>query len=324
MKKSDLQIDILKPQNQLQIFGFDKYFNLFINLFNSKKMPNSVLLSGPKGSGKSTFVYHLINYLLSKNEEEPYNVNNFIINEKNKSFKLIENLLHPNFFVINNKESEKEIKIDQIRQLSSFLNKSTYSQNIKFVLIDNAENLNLNSSNALLKAIEEPNTNTFFFVIHDSSNKILDTIKSRCVQFNIFFNEKEKITIFNHLLNKYHPELSNNKFSKNLYFETPGNLLKYISTLKNENDDLSEDNFFNFIHLVDIFKKNKSPELLLYISLSIQIFYSELIKSNKNNINTIYYNYVKILKQLNNMKKFNLDDKAVLLWIKDILVSETK
>ena len=107
MKKSDLQIDILKPQNQLQIFGFDKYFNLFINLFNSKKMPNSVLLSGPKGSGKSTFVYHLINYLLSKNEEEPYNVNNFIINEKNKSFKLIENLLHPNFFVINNIKSKR-------------------------------------------------------------------------------------------------------------------------------------------------------------------------------------------------------------------------
>ena len=249
---------------------------------------------------------------------------NFTINEKNKSFKLVDNLLHPNFFVINNQESEKEIKIDQIRQLSSFLNKSTYSQNIKFILIDNAENLNLNSSNALLKAIEEPNTNTFFFVIHDSSNKILDTIKSRCVQFNIFFNEKEKIAIFNHLLNKYYPELSNNKFSKNLYFETPGNLLKYISTLKHENDGFSEDNFLNFIHFVDIFKKNKSPELLLYISLSIQIFYSELIKSNKNNINTIYYNYAKILKQLNNMKKFNLDDKAVLLWIKDILVSETK
>ena len=46
-----------------------------------------------------------------------------------------------------------------------------------------------------------------FFVIHDSSNKILDTIKSRCVQFNIFFNEKEKITIFNHLLNKYHHDI---------------------------------------------------------------------------------------------------------------------
>ena len=41
-------------------------------------------------------------------------------------------------------------------------------------MIDNAENLNLNSSNALLKTIEEPKNNTFFFIIYNSASKILD------------------------------------------------------------------------------------------------------------------------------------------------------
>ena len=53
-------------------------------------------------------------------------------------------------FLIDN----NEIKIDQIRHLITFLNKSTYSKDLKIVLIDSAENLNYNSSNALLKALE--------------------------------------------------------------------------------------------------------------------------------------------------------------------------
>ena len=58
--------------------------------------------------------------------------------------------------------------------------------------MDNAEYLNTNSSNALLKVLEEPNNNTFFFVINNSSKKILSTIKSRCIEFKFFFNLNEK------------------------------------------------------------------------------------------------------------------------------------
>ena len=57
----------------------------------------------------------------------------------------------------------ENIKIEKARDVLKFLNKSTYYSNIKIVLIDNAEYLNINSSNALLKALEEPNNNTFFF-----------------------------------------------------------------------------------------------------------------------------------------------------------------
>ena len=102
-------------------------------------MPNSVILTGPKGSGKSTFVYHIINYLFSKKEENKYLVDNFSIDKNNLSYKYINTNSHPNFFLIENVNSEKEIKIDQIRNLLRFLTKSTYGKDLKIVMIDNVE-----------------------------------------------------------------------------------------------------------------------------------------------------------------------------------------
>ena len=102
---------------------------------------------------------------------------------------------HTNFFAINNDIFNEQIKIEQVRNLLKFLSKSTFSRDLKIVLIDNFEKFNMNSVNALLKAIEEPSYNTFFFIIHDNSYKISETIKSRCIEFKFFFTLFEKKNI---------------------------------------------------------------------------------------------------------------------------------
>ena len=89
-----------------------------------------------------------------------------------------------------------------------FLNKSTYYSNIKIVLIDNAEYLNAHSSNALLKVLEESNNKTFFFIIHDNSRKILSTIKSRCIEFKLFFTLSEKKKILRNIMRQYKGDLN--------------------------------------------------------------------------------------------------------------------
>ena len=77
----------ISPKNQLYLFGYEYYFNSFIKLYQKNKLPNAILLSGPNGSGKATFAYHFINYLLSYNEENKYSVNDFTINPENKRYK---------------------------------------------------------------------------------------------------------------------------------------------------------------------------------------------------------------------------------------------
>ena len=79
MKINTENTGILSPKNQLQLFGYDDCFNSFIKLFHKNKLPNTILLSGLKGSGKATFAYHFINYLLSYREQNKYSVNNFTI-----------------------------------------------------------------------------------------------------------------------------------------------------------------------------------------------------------------------------------------------------
>ena len=69
---SSKKTEIIEPRNQLNLYGYDNYFRSFKNLYEKNKLPSVILMSGPKGLGKSTFAYHIINYLLSKNEERKY------------------------------------------------------------------------------------------------------------------------------------------------------------------------------------------------------------------------------------------------------------
>ena len=71
-----------------------------------------------KGTGKSTLAYHFINFVLSKNEEFSYDLNNFEINSKNHSFQTIVNMSNPNFFLIDIKVENKFIDINQIREFN--------------------------------------------------------------------------------------------------------------------------------------------------------------------------------------------------------------
>ena len=91
----------LKPSENTKIYGMENFFNELAGLYKQKKIPSKILLSGKKGSGKSTLAYHLINYILSENEEYKYNLENFSINKDNKSYKLLQNNSHPNFYLID-------------------------------------------------------------------------------------------------------------------------------------------------------------------------------------------------------------------------------
>ena len=139
-------------------------------MIKTKKLPKKILLSGAKGIGKYTFSLHFINYILSKNESEMYDRQNFELNVKNKSWILMQNYT-PNFILLQLNQNKKNIEIDQIRNLINFSQKKSFNDTIRFVLIDNLENLTINASNALLKLLEEPPNNLYFFLIHDSSKK---------------------------------------------------------------------------------------------------------------------------------------------------------
>ena len=107
--------------------------------------------------------YHIVNYIFSKNENHPYNLKLNEINIDNKSFKLLKNDTHPNFHLIDLIDGKKNIEVSQIRKMIDYSNKSSFNNLPRIIIIDNLENLNTNSNNALLKIVEEPNEKIFFY-----------------------------------------------------------------------------------------------------------------------------------------------------------------
>ena len=282
------------------------------------------MLSGPKGSGKSTFVYHFINYLLSTNENNKYSLEDFKINKENLSYKLIQNDIHPNLFLVDDYSFNEKIKVEQIRNLLMFVSKSTYKSEIKIIFIDNVEYLNQNSSNALLKSLEEPSEKTFYFITHDSSSNLIDTIRSRCIQFKINFNIDQKKEIFREISKFYEFKCDESSLYNFLHFDTPGNLLRYLIELKNSKLNLSEDTLPCILYLIDKYNKNKNSLLINMISKLIENFYNDLSIKNKDLLNYYFINKYKTIHLLDNMKKYNLDKKNTFIMIKKTLENEKR
>jgi DNA polymerase-3 subunit delta' len=323
MIKDNENLEIVLPKNQLHLFGYEYYFNSFINLYQKNKLPNTILLSGPEGSGKATFAYHFINYLLSHNEKNEYSVENFTINPDNKSYKNLCNNTHSNFSLLENDTFGEDIKIYNVRKTLRFLEKTTYSSNTKIVLIDSADRLNVYSANALLKVLEEANNKTFFFIINNNSYKILNTIKSRCIEFKFFFTLSEKKKILNNIIRKYMDDFDLTKIDECFYFASPGNILKYLLILNIRNIDLLKDKLSCILYLIESYKRKNDPQLLTFVSLLIELFYNELSVKNNNKLNLYFLNKFKLMKQIYDAKKFNLDKKNLFISILGTLENES-
>ena len=309
----------LKASENTQIFEMNYYFNEITKLYNQKKMPNKILLSGKKGLGKSTLAYHIINYILSFNEEYKYDVDEFKINKNNKSFKLIQNLSHPNFYLIDLIDEKKNIDVAQIRKMITHTNKSCFNNNPRFILIDKIENLNKNSVNALLKIVEEPNENTFFFLIHNNEKKILATLKSRCLTFKINHSFSESINISNLLLNRDIFELIN--YDLISYYNTPGEIISLINFANEKKINLKDYTMTSLLNLLidnAYYKKNKLIKSLLINLIELYFLKEYKLSITKKALLNIYQIFID---KVHNTEKFNLDEESLFLEFKSKLLN---
>ena len=302
----------LNPSNQLDLFGHHTEFINFKKLYLDKKLPNKILLSGEKGIGKSTLGYHIINYILSYDEDFPYDVKNFKINPDNKSFKLITNKSNPNFISIDIEEDKKSIDINQIRNLILTLNKSSFNTKPRLVLIDNIELLNINSVNALLKILEEPNNNIYFILINNNK-KILSTLKSRCLNYKIHLTSNQSFDITNKILETDFMNLINEDMINN--YSTPGAILNLINLASKNDVDLKEINLKDFIKKIIMEKKYKKDQFIKYLLyFLIEIYFRKNVSVKNIKLSKIQ-NY--FLNKINNTKIFNLDDETLLMEFED-------
>ena len=301
-----------------KMIGHKHLFNNFIYLDQIQKFPNKILLNGPKGIGKKLFVNHFLNYFYLKENKQSYNLKNYEYNLSNNISKLISLNSHPNVLKIYRKNDKKIIDIDQIREMIKFTNQTSFNNDRRFIIIENVNLLGINSANALLKSIEEPNNKIHFLLINNSEFKVLETIKSRCLEFKLNLLNSEVMEIVNYHFNNDIYKDINLDFVNN--YNSPSFLISLVNFL--ESNDLSiKDNSIE--DLLSYIIKNKSYTsndfIKEYLNLFIELFFYKNINiSKKISFKIKKYFYLK----LSFVKKYNLDFESFFLEFNDKLLSE--
>ncbi|MEJ5173087.1 MAG: DNA polymerase III subunit delta' [Hydrogenothermaceae bacterium] len=163
----------------MKIIGHRKEREVIKKLLDKNYDSLSLLFEGKDCIGKKLFaLYTARAYLCEKKEgfgcgecKDCRLVNNTISNVYEGTN------LTPHYNIKLIQSESREIKIDQIREIIDFL--QLKSERGKVVIIEKAENMNVESSNALLKTLEEPPSNSLIILTTSNQAKLLPTILSR-------------------------------------------------------------------------------------------------------------------------------------------------
>ena len=143
------------------------------------ELGHGLLLYGKKGSGKHAFAQHFLSWVLCLNKKVDAACGEC------SSCQWLKSDTHPNYVYIStdddNKKQNAKIKIEKIRDLLPFVQQTVDGWRV--IVIAPAEALNMASSNALLKTLEEPGDRTLILLLADHYLKLPATIRSRLQHF---------------------------------------------------------------------------------------------------------------------------------------------
>ncbi len=166
-----------------EIIGQDKPINILKGYIRQSRLKGGYLFTGPEGVGKK---------LVAKTVAKQVNCleDSLAPCDECVSCKKIENNQHPDVHILENCGSE--IKIENIRQLQRDINLRPYEGKTKVFIIDNANKFTAEASNAILKILEEPPSNSLIILISDKPALLFKTIISRCkiIKFSPLPREK--------------------------------------------------------------------------------------------------------------------------------------
>ena len=282
-------------KKSLNLLGMNQNFDFLKDLFLINKLPKVLMLSGRKGSGKSTIINHLLHYIFDKVN---YNLESYEIKSITAFYSQFLNNIYSNIIYLSGSDF-KNIKIEDIRNLKIKISKTSISEKLRFIILDDVELFNINSLNALLKIIEEPSKNNHFILINNKSKPLLETIKSRCLEIKIILSEKKRLTIIESLIKKFGINLILDPKSSQL---SPGNFIKFNYIFDEYEINTDKDFLRNLTIILDLYKKNKEVifiDMILFLTNSYfnnaidkKLFSNDKIIENKNfifeNINKFF------------------------------------
>ena len=316
------------------LYGFVNQKKYVINNFKNQTLSNSIIFYGQKGIGKKTFIFNILNEIISLKSKN-----------NNHDLNLIKNNIHPNIMHVSKeydnklKKYKNYINIDQVRNLNKFINESSFDGNNKFIVIDSGDDLNINAANSILKFLEEPRKNTFFFVISHQLSSLLPTIRSRCLKLKFDNHDYEdfKAILLNNIESnkdddiKFLYDLSNGSPGIGLEIQSEDIIEIYHEIIDSLNNTTVSSNIINFSIKISNYDNEKFKIFLLilkFILINIKKiklgasvdnkYLSSNISSLKNinnkiSLTSVYKKLEYLINNENDLFTYNLDKKIFVL-----------
>ena len=142
--------------------------------FARGQLPHALLLVGGQYTGKSQLALALSRLLLCAHAGTSFNCGHCQACELSASGS------HGDFRWVEPGDRSRVIKIEQIRDLVRFSNKTAGFGLRKVIVLAPADSMNINAFNALLKSLEEPAKDTYLILVCHRMYGVPATIRSRC------------------------------------------------------------------------------------------------------------------------------------------------
>ncbi|MDR1910349.1 MAG: AAA family ATPase [Holosporales bacterium] len=165
------------------LLGHEEQEQRLARALEHNALASSLLIAGPAGIGKTLFAKKLACALLSYDGTSPTNAKTLTSLCSPAVAQRICEGTHPDL-VISTPSSE-ESAIDQMRHVLAKIYIKPAMARFKVVIFEEAETLNRNAANALLKTLEEPPVDTFMVLTSSYAESLLPTIRSRCLRVGL-------------------------------------------------------------------------------------------------------------------------------------------
>lgn len=192
------------PRANPRLIGHQRAESALGRCIAEGRLGHALLLGGPRGIGKATLAFRIARTLLRQGQggegaaggggqgaaglvgAGPETI--LCVPETDRTFRWVASAAHPDLLTVERRFDEKrgrqlgEIVVDDVRRIATFLGSSAALGGWRVVVVDAADEMNRNAANALLKVLEEPNSNSLLLLVSHQPGLLPVTIRSRCRQ----------------------------------------------------------------------------------------------------------------------------------------------